>query len=112
MSDIYVLIGRRLREERKARRLSIEKLAELAEITPSFLGLIERGERKLSVLTLDKLARALHILPCELMGPQDKKTAAGWERKITCLVNSQPEKAKEFIFNVLDSLVKNMPVFK
>ncbi len=112
MSDIYVLIGRRLREERKARRLSIEKLAEFAEITPSFLGLIERGERKLSVFTLDKLSAALQTLPGELMRAQDKETAAGWERKINLLLNAQPEKTREFIFNVLDSLVKNLPALE
>lgn len=111
MSDIYALIGRRLREERKARRLSIEKLAELAEITPSFLGLIERGERKLSVLTLDKLARALQTPAYELMVAQEKNSP-GWDRKINLLLSSQPEKAKEFAFNVLDSLVKNIPSLK
>ncbi len=112
MSDLYALIGSRLREERKTRRLSIERLAELAEITPSFLGLIERGERKLSVLTLDKLARALHMLPCELMMTRDKRSAPVWERKISFLVSSQTEKNKELIFNILDSLVKNIPALK
>lgn len=112
MSDIYTLIGRRVREERKLRGLSIEKLAELAEVTPSFLGLIERGKRKLSVLTLDKLSRALQTQSNELMSVQNKKTAPGWERKILFLINSQPENAKELIFKMLDSLVKNIPVAK
>ena len=109
MSDIYALIGSRLREERKARGLSIEKLAELAEITPSFLGLIERGKRKLSVLTLDKLSGALQAPPCELMRRQDRRTPGVWEKKISFLLNTQPEKTKELIFRVLDSLVKNLP---
>ena len=43
---------------------------------------------------------------------QDKKTAPGWERKILFLINSQPENAKELIFKMLDSLVKNIPVAK
>lgn len=112
MSDLYALIGSRLREERKTRGLSIEKLAELAEITPSFLGLIERGERKLSVLTLDNLSKALRMPPCELMRPQDKRTGGVWEKKIAFLLNSQPEKAKEFVFRTLDSMVKNLPALK
>ena len=36
MADIYELIGRRVREERKRLGLSIEKLADLAAVTPSF----------------------------------------------------------------------------
>jgi len=108
MSDIYTSIGRRVREERTLRGLSIEKLAELAEVTPSFLGLIERGERKLSVHTLDKITKALQAQPNELMQPQNKN-AARWERKVSFLLNSQSERVKEYAFKALDCLIKNLP---
>lgn len=108
MSDIYTAIGRRIREERTLRGLSIEKLAEQAEVTPSFLGLIERGERKLSVHTLDKITKALQAQPNELMQPQNKN-AARWERKIAFLLNSKSEGIKEYAFKVLSTLVKNLP---
>ena len=112
MSDIYTLIGLRVREERTLRGLSIEKLAELAEVTPSFLGLIERGERKLSVHTLDKITKALQTQPNELMQGQNKKAASRWERKVTFLLNSQSESAKEYAFKILNCLVKNLPATK
>lgn len=112
MSDIYTSIGRRIREERTLRGLSIEKLAELAEITPSFLGLIERGERKLSVHTLDKITRALQVQPNELMQAQNKKSSSRWERKIAFLINSQSESAREYVFKALNFLVKNLPAAK
>jgi len=111
MSDIYTSIGRRIREERTLRGLSIEKLAELAEITPSFLGLIERGERKLSVHTLDKITKTLQTQPNELMQPQEKSNAR-WERKIAFLLNSKSEGIKEYAFKVLNSLVSNLPATK
>lgn len=112
MSDIYTFIGRRVREERQSRELSIERLAELAELTPSFLGSIERGERKLSVLSLDKLSKALQIQPNELMIAPNKKSAPSWERKIMFLINSQTESVKELMFKTLNCLAKNMPVSK
>lgn len=108
MSDIYTAIGRRIREERTLRGLSIEKLAEMAEVTPSFLGLIERGERKLSVHTLDKITKALQAQPNELMQPQNKN-ATRWERKVAFLLNSQPENVKEYVFKALNCLLKNLP---
>lgn len=111
MSDIYTSIGRRIREERTLRSLSIEKLAELAEVTPSFLGLIERGERKLSVHTLDKITKALQAQPNELMQPQNRSSAR-WERKIAFLLNSQSESKKEYAFKVLNCLVKNLSSVK
>lgn len=108
MSDIYTSIGRRIREERTLRGLSIEKLAELAEVTPSFLGLIERGERKLSVHTLDKITKALQAQPNEFMQPQSTNVPR-WERKIAFLLNSQSESVKEYAFKALNCLLKNLP---
>lgn len=108
MSDIYKLIGLRVREERTIRGFSIEKLAETAEVAPSFLGSIERGERKLSVLTLHKLSSALNTQASDLMNPQSKKPAEAWERKAISLIKSLPENAKESIFKILDCVVKNL----
>lgn len=108
MSDIYTFIGHRVREERLSRGLSIERLAELAELTPSFLGSIERGERKLSVLSLDKLSKALKTHPTVLMSAQGKKTSPAWERKILFLIQSQPDKIKESMFRTLDCLAKTL----
>jgi hypothetical protein len=84
----------------------------LSEITPSFLGAIERGEKKLSVLSLDKLSKALQTHPSELMLAQNKKSTPAWERKIVFLLNSQPESVKELMFKTLNCLAKNMPASK
>ncbi|HBE88662.1 MAG TPA: hypothetical protein DDW67_05930 [Elusimicrobia bacterium] len=107
MSDIYSVIGRRIREERLIRGFSIETLAEKAEMAASFLGSIERGERKLSVLTLDKLSRALNTQASDLMTPQSKKASEAWERKAIYLIKSQPDNAKEPMFKTLDCIVKS-----
>lgn len=112
MSDIYTLVGNRIREERTLRGLSIEKLAEKAEMASSFLGAIERGEKKLSVLTLDKLARALNSQAGDLMIPPGKKPAEAWERKSISLIKSLPSAAKEPLFKILDCLAKNLRLTK
>lgn len=57
----YAALGRRIRAERRRQDLTQEQLAELADISESFMGHIERGGRVLSVETLVKLADALHI---------------------------------------------------
>ena len=57
----YKAIGRRLRAARREKDLTQEKLAELADISESFLGHIERGGKVLSVETLAKLANALGL---------------------------------------------------
>lgn len=64
----YVAIGELVRIRRKALGLTQEKLAELVDVSPSFIGHIERGTRKLSVETLYDLCKALDVSADYLMG--------------------------------------------
>lgn len=57
----YKELGKRIRAERRKKDLTQEKLAEMAEISDSFMGHIERGGRTLSIETLAKLANALDL---------------------------------------------------
>jgi transcriptional regulator with XRE-family HTH domain len=55
----YVKLGEKIKRERVHNRLTQEVLAEMAEITSSYVGQIERGERK---VTLSKLVRIANVL--------------------------------------------------
>ena len=57
----YKELGKRIRAERRKQDLTQEKLAEMADISDSFMGHIERGGRTLSIETLAKLANALNL---------------------------------------------------
>jgi transcriptional regulator with XRE-family HTH domain len=66
-SDPRIVFGRRVRELRLERRLSQEKLAELAELHRNYVGGIERGERNVSLLNIVKLAHGLNVRPEKLV---------------------------------------------
>jgi transcriptional regulator with XRE-family HTH domain len=57
----YKDIGKRIRAERRKQGLTQEKLAELADISESFMGHIERGGRTLSIETLAKISNSLNV---------------------------------------------------
>jgi len=65
--DPRIVFGRRVRELREERKLSQEKLAELAQLHRNYVGGIERGERNVSLLNIVKIARGLDVRPAKLV---------------------------------------------
>ena len=55
------LLGHRLRELRKKKGLTLERLAEIAGVDVKYLGNIERGRENPTIATLEKLAKALSV---------------------------------------------------
>ncbi|MCR4645247.1 MAG: helix-turn-helix domain-containing protein [Oscillospiraceae bacterium] len=61
MAYPYTETGERILNMRKARGLTREKLAEMADISVQFLADIEKGRKNMTVTTLRKLAGALMV---------------------------------------------------
>ena len=57
----YTKLGDNIRKERKNQNITIEELAFRADITPNYLGKIERAQTKLSLEVLIKICNALDI---------------------------------------------------
>lgn len=62
-----VALGEALRRIRKAKSISQERLALLAEVDRSYVGRVERGDNNVAVLTLVRLVAALDITVAALM---------------------------------------------
>lgn len=60
-------LGTAIRAARKAKGLSQEALAELADIDRSYMGGIERGEHNIAIMNLLKIANALGIKTSSLL---------------------------------------------
>lgn len=74
MEKILNKLARRIRELRKINKLSQEKLAEKADVHPTYIGKIERAEMNPSIVFLEKIAKGLNISLGELLTfPDDKK---------------------------------------
>lgn len=57
----YALIGNKIRQKRKDMGYSQEDLAEMCEISVSYIGHIERGTKKMSIPIAVNIAHALHL---------------------------------------------------
>ena len=58
--------GKRLKALRLDHNLTQLELAEILDMSPNFIGMIERGERNTTVENVFKIARALNIKPSNL----------------------------------------------
>lgn len=54
-------LGLKIRIERQKKKISQEKLAELANLNRNFVGMIERGETNVTVRNLENIANALNL---------------------------------------------------
>ena len=54
--DVKLKFGLKIKELRKLKGISQEKLANLAEIDRTYLPTIEKGERNVSIVVIEKLA--------------------------------------------------------
>lgn len=60
-NKILTIIAKNVKNRRLELNLSQERLAELAELHPNYISLIERSKCNISVITLEKLAKALEV---------------------------------------------------
>ena len=61
MSMIAITIGQRIRTYRLKAGLTQEALAERADVHPTYIGQVERGEKNLTLVTLEKILLALNV---------------------------------------------------
>jgi len=66
VTDVKRLIGDRIRQLRKEKRLSQEKLGYESELHCTHIGSIERGQKNFSIDTLIKVAKGLNVEVADL----------------------------------------------
>lgn len=60
-SEISIRFGEKVRELRTLKKLSQEKLAELADVHRTYIGMVERAEKNITLVNIEKIAKALGV---------------------------------------------------
>jgi len=71
----YKEIGQRISNERQKYDLTREQLAELIDLSSTFLGQVERGEKKMGLEALMRLSETLHVSVDYLLKGQQQPTS-------------------------------------
>jgi XRE family transcriptional regulator, regulator of sulfur utilization len=89
-------LGRRVRDERLRRGLSLQRLSQRSRVSRSMISAIERGAKAATVIVLDRIATGLDTSLSRLLEEETKarvillrhsrqkvaRAASGWERRI------------------------------
>jgi transcriptional regulator with XRE-family HTH domain len=59
--NILEVFGQNVQKYRKEKQISQEKLAELAGVHRTYIGMIERAEKNITLRNMEKIAKALDI---------------------------------------------------
>jgi len=66
-NEILVRFGQNVQRIRKEQNISQEKLAELAGLHRTYIGMIERAEKNITLCNNEKVAKALGVKISELV---------------------------------------------
>jgi transcriptional regulator with XRE-family HTH domain len=114
VEDAKRLIGDRIRQLRKSKGLSQEKLGHESELHYTHIGSIERGQKNWSIETLIKLAKGLNVGVADLLNftipPPDAKKMK--KLLVEDIKESSPETIKILseLLNGLKSLQRQSPI--
>lgn len=64
---ILLRFGKNVQKYRKAQHLSQERLAELAGVHRTYVGMIERAEKNITLCNIENIANALKVSPKDLL---------------------------------------------
>lgn len=106
MEKLAVVVGRRIRNYRKNRKLSQESLAELAACHSTYIGQLERGEKNATIESLEKIANALDVPLAQLFDKLDGEVTDEENYPLLCyeFILGKEMKEQQQLFEILKGI--------
>ena len=101
--DNKKLLGSRLKELRKRKGLTLEKLAELVELEPASICNIENGYNYPSLQNLEKIVTTLEVTFSDIFNFEHHKSSENLINEINNILNSAPDKISD-IYKIVKAL--------
>lgn len=93
--NIKKLVGKRIKELRKRKKLTQEQLAEMLDLSQNAMSYIETGENFLSAETLQKLLIALDISIEDLFHIEHLQPDSDLLNEIISILSQRPDKIRD-----------------
>lgn len=102
----YSSIGRNIKKYRLERGLRQETLAEMTNLSPNYIGMLERADKLPSLTALINLSNALEVTSDMLLGDLLNESYKIKNSLILDKIAELSEKEQQRIYAVIDTLLK------
>ena len=100
-----VLLGKRIRELRKRKGLSQEKLSELVNVDPTTISNIENGKNYPSLINLENILNVLNCSFLDVFDFEQKNNISDLILEINQKMKDNPNKIEDF-YKIIVALTK------
>lgn len=100
-------VGERIRAAREAKRMTQQELAELVDLSPTHVSVIERGVKSPRLETFILIANALEVSADALLIDVVNDAAQGVASELSELISSLPAKERIRILKIVRVLAEN-----
>lgn len=100
-------VGERIRAAREAKRMTQQELAELVDLSPTHVSVIERGVKSPRLETFILIANALEVSADALLIDVVNDASQGVASELSDLISSLPAKERIRILKIVRVLAEN-----
>ncbi|MGN1015062.1 MAG: helix-turn-helix domain-containing protein [Butyricicoccus sp.] len=100
-------VGRRIQTARKERQLTQEQLADLADVSPTHISVVERGVKSPNLDTFVSIANALECSADELLIDVVQHSVKGMAGELSELLAEQPPQKQKRILQAMKVLLED-----
>ena len=101
-------IGYRIKEVREQNHLSQAQLAEITDLSVSYISHIENAKRKASLESIIRIVNALGITVDELLAGVQMNNPAAYQTDIDILMEGCSENEKRFVYELIKIILETM----
>ena len=100
------VVGHRIKMARESKNLSQEDLAELVDLSPTHISVIERGVKVTRLDTVVAIANALEVSADSLLVDVVDQSVIGVTNKLYDMLSKLPKKEQERIMKAVSVLIE------
>lgn len=106
MSSNLLLLGKRIRALRKAKGMTQEELAVVAESGSKYISEVERGEANLTVNLVDKIASALDVETSLLFANDHEAGRKELESELIKMITESSDEQVKLLYRITREILK------